>query len=233
MLSDDEAVSNAALSDRELLAHFNRLYRAKGFELLAFYPEGEMVWTTRKPIRQPADFDGVKMRVMTSPLLLAAYEAYGASPTPLPYAEVYSALQLNMIDGQVNPIFAIQEMSFYEVTDYLIFPGHAGFITSAIMSRKFFDRLPEADQEMLRETIGELQDYIFEAQREFNRERLDIIKKRKPGIEILRLDAEEQARFREASLRARKKFVGQAGDGGKEAIEIVQAAIERASAESP
>ena len=54
---------------------------------------------------------------MTSPLLWRAYDAYGASPTPLPYSEVYSGLQLHMIDGQVNPIFAIEEMSFYEVTD--------------------------------------------------------------------------------------------------------------------
>ena len=233
LLSGDEVANNAALSDPELLAFFNQLYRAKGFELLAFYTEGEMVWTTRKPIRQPADFNGVKMRVMTSPLLLAAYDAYGASPTPLPYAEVYSALQLNMIDGQVNPIFAIQEMSFYEVTDYLIFPGHAGFVTSAAMSRNFFNKLAPGDRQMLRDTIAELQDYIFDTQRTFNRQRLDLIKERKPDIKLMRLDDRERAAFREASLRVRQQFIDDVGEGASRAVALLLAASERARATSP
>ena len=95
----------------------------KGLQLLTMYPEGEQVWTTNKPIRKPEDFKGFKMRVMVSPMLIEAYRAYGADPTPLPYSEVYGALQLKMIDGQVNPIFAIEEMKFYEVTDYMIWSG--------------------------------------------------------------------------------------------------------------
>ncbi len=233
LLPEDEAANNAALSDPKLLAFFNELYRAKGFELLAFYTEGEMVWTTRKPIRQPGDFNGVKMRVMTSPLLLAAYDAYGASPTPLPYAEVYSALQLNMIDGQVNPIFAIQEMSFYEVTDYLIFPGHAGFVTSAAMSRSFFNALSPENRQMLRDTVAELQDYIFETQRTFNSQRLELIKERKPDIELVRLDEGERAAFREASLRVRQQFIDDVGEGASRAVALLLAASERAQATSP
>ena len=81
------------LSDPELLNYLDQLYEPKGLKLLSLYSEGEMVWTVNEEIRTPEDFGGVKMRVMTSPILLAAYGAYGASPTPMPYSEVYSALR--------------------------------------------------------------------------------------------------------------------------------------------
>ncbi|MFH1300570.1 MAG: TRAP transporter substrate-binding protein DctP, partial [Planctomycetota bacterium] len=104
LFSDNDEINNSVLNeDPQLRKTFNDLYARKNFKLLSIFSEGWQVWTTKKSIQTPDDFRGVKMRVMTSPLLLAAYEAYGASPTPLPYSEVYSALQLNMIDGQENP----------------------------------------------------------------------------------------------------------------------------------
>src|SRR5690606_1272761 len=124
---------------------------------------------------------------MTSPLLLAAYAAYGASPTPLPYSEVYSALQLSMIDGQVNPVFAIEEMSFYEVSDYLIFPRHAPFVATAAANRDFYQGLPSADRQLVDEVFAQLQDEIFEIQRDYNRERLALIRERRPQLEIFEL----------------------------------------------
>jgi tripartite ATP-independent transporter DctP family solute receptor len=176
VFSEHDDVNRDVLNDPQLLATCDALYAAKGLKLLSIYGEGEMVWTTHKEIRRPEDFAGVKMRVMTTPILLAAYEAYGASATPLPYSEVYSALQLNMIDGQVNPIFAIERQKFYEVTDWLIFPKHATFITTAAASRPFLDGLPAEDRRLVEETIAELDDYILQVQRQFQTERLkDIV----------------------------------------------------------
>ncbi len=63
--------------------------------------------------------EGFKVRVMGSALLVEDYLAYGAAPTPMAYGEIYGGLQTNLIDGQVNPIFAIRSMNFYEVQDYL------------------------------------------------------------------------------------------------------------------
>ncbi len=125
VLSADDRENQRILSNPELIAYFDELYAPKGLKLLSVFSEGAMVWTMKQEIRRPEDFRGVKMRVMTSPILLAAYSTYGASPTPMPYSEVYSSLQLNMIDGQVNPVFAIERQKFHEVTSWLIFPGHA------------------------------------------------------------------------------------------------------------
>lgn len=233
VLSDDEEVNKRALADPELLATFDRLYARKGFKLLSFFSEGWQVWTTRVPVRKPEDFRGVKFRVMTSPLLLAAYEAYGASPTPLPYSEVYSALQLNMIDGQVNPIFAIQEMSFYEVTDYLVFAHQAPFITSAVASRRFYESLSPERRRLLDEVVRELDGYVFDVERRFNAERLDIIRERKPGIHVLRLTPEERARFRRASEPVRQRFVELAPGDGQQVLDLLEAAVARASEGPP
>lgn len=232
ILSDDGEVNQAVLKNPEIIDRIDALYAEKGMRLLSIFPEGWQVWTTQKPIRTPEDFEGVKMRVMTSSLLIAAYEAYGASPVPLPYSEVYSALQLSMIDGQVNPVFAIQEMSFHEVTEWMIFPHHAQFITTAVAARPFFESLSPAAQAMVRETVAELHDHIFDVQREFNSERLAIIRDQRPELSILTLSDAERQQFHEASLPVRDQFDELAGPRGqslRELLEQVVAAEERAA----
>jgi len=229
VFSGDDAVDNHALADPELRASFNELYREKNFVLLSMYTEGAMVWTTNKAIRKPSDFDGVKMRTMTSPILLADYEAYGASPTPLPYGEVYSALQLNMIDGQVNPIFAIQEMSFYEVTSYLIFAGQAQFVTSAMTNAEFYDRLEPEERGWIDDSIAELQPYIFGVQQKLNRDRLQKILADKPSLHVIHLTDAERAKFREASQSVHQGFASDVGPSGRRILDQLEAAVSRAA----
>ncbi len=205
------------------------LYRQKDFRFLTLVPEGEQVWTTNRPVRKPADFEGMKFRVMTSPVLLESYAAYGANPTPLPYAEVYSALQLNMIDGQVNPIFAIEEMSFYEVTDYLMFPGHSQFVTTVISNGPFLDSLDPTERELLDRTVARLDDYIFKVQQEYNSERLRIIQEKKPDVKILHLTEEERAPFRVAARELQSRFSKLAGPRGEEFLDLLLREVEAAS----
>lgn len=228
ILTDDEETNNKILSDPELKAHFDELYAEKGFQLLSIFSEGWMVWTTQDAVREPADFRGMKIRVMTTPLLLEAYRAYGASPTPLPYGEVYSGLQLNMIDAQVNPIFAIEEMSFYEVVDYMILANHAPFITTAVANREFLDNLSEERRTMVLETIDELREYILDVQREFNAERLETIKENKPSIQIIESLTEDQRQaFREASMQVRERYVDMVGPKGEETLALLDKLVQR------
>jgi tripartite ATP-independent transporter DctP family solute receptor len=226
LFSDDDQVNNRVLNgNRDLRREFDQLYARKRMKLLSIFSEGWQVWTTNRPVYSPDDFRGMKFRVMTSPLLLAAYEAYGASPTPLPYSEVYSALQLNMIDGQENPVFAIQEMSFYEVTDWLIFPKHAPFITTAVTNQPFYDSLPPNRQQLIQDVVGELNEYILQVQQDFNSRRLKLILAAKPSLNVIELTAEERDRFREASLPVRETFVELAGEDAKRLIGRIQQAV--------
>lgn len=227
VLSDDPAVNARALRDPALRAFLDALYAEKGLSFLTAFGEGRMAWTTREPIRRPEDFEGVRFRVMTSPLLLASYEAYGASPTPLPYAEVYSGLQLRMIDGQVNPVFAIEEMSFYEVTEHLIFPGHAEFVTTLAANPEWLEGLPAARREMVGDIVEQLQGEIFEVQARLGEERLAAIRERKPEMEIVTLDAEARAAFEARAIPVRQRYLELAGPRGERLLELLEAAVRR------
>lgn len=229
ILSDDNRVNKTVLGEsRVLREHLDQLYQRKGLQFLALFPEGWQVWTTKKEIRHPEHFTGLKMRVMTSPMLLRAYAAYGANPTPLPYAEVYSALQLKMIDGQVNPVFAIEEMSFFEVSDYMIFPRHAQFVTSVVTNPAFFNALPADTQQLVREVVNELNNYIFNVQENFNSERLKTIQDKKPELQLLYLTAEERAAFRQASLSVRQQYIEMVGPTGKDILEMLLREVAKA-----
>ena len=214
VFSDDEEVNRKVLKSPEIKNEFNQLFADKGFEMLSVFSEGWQVWSTNKPIKSPQDFAGVKFRVMTSPLLMAAYEAYGASSTPLAYSEVYSALQLKMIDGQVNPVFAIEEMSFYEVNDHLIFAN-----------------LTAEEKAWVDESIEELSDYIAETQARFNEERLHVIQEKNPDIKIVELTPQERAAFRQASVPVREQFKAIAGERGGELLETILKEVERIESE--
>lgn len=192
---------------------------AKNLKLITMFPEGEMVWTTNKEIRKPADFDNFKMRVMTSPILTESYKAMGAAPTPMPYGEIYGALQLGQIDGQVNPVFAIEEMKFYEVTDYMIWAGQQEFTTSVVANQNFYEGLSDDRKKMVDGVVAELADYIFQVKVDYADQRLKKIKEAKPDIQMIQLKPEERAAFKEASMSVRDTFVEMTGDKGQKILD--------------
>lgn len=229
VLSDDAEVNRRVLADPKVRAKFDELFAEKDFKLLSIISEGWQVWSANKPILNPADFAGVKFRIMTSPLLMAAYDAYGASSTPLAFSEVYSALQLKMVDGQVNPVFAIEEMSFFEVNDHLIFANQAQFYATCLTNRKFYDQLTSEQRSWVDESLLELDDYIFETQERFNRERLQIIQEKRPDLKIIYLDAEQRAVFRQASKVVRDQFAEMSGPRGAALLQLLMERVEHES----
>jgi TRAP-type transport system periplasmic protein len=200
--------------------------KQKNLKLVTMYPEGDQVWAMKREVRTPEDFHNFKIRVMASPMLVETYRAFGASPTPLPYSEVYGALQLNMIDGQVNPIFAIEEMKFYEVTDYLIWAGQQQYTTAVISSQHWYKSLSPEHQKMVDEATVEATDYIFNEQVRFNRERLKKIKQVKPGIKMITLTDQERDRFRKTSLILREKYVDMVGERGKNILDDMESILQ-------
>jgi tripartite ATP-independent transporter DctP family solute receptor len=219
LFSDDETLNQRILADSPTLhGPLAEAYQDHGLKLLDLVQEGWMVWTGDRALRTPADFQGFKIRTMVSPLLLETYRAYGANPTPMPYAEVYSGLQLNTIDGQVNPVFAIEEMSFYEVQDVMTFANHVPFIASVVTSPTFYQGLSAEQQQMLDAVTDELGPYIFEVQRKLNQERLQKIRANS-DIETVSLTEDERAAFREASMPARDVYRAQAGERGAQILD--------------
>jgi TRAP-type transport system periplasmic protein len=232
LLSEDNEVNKRILSEsptiyEDLQQHFE----PRDLRLLTMYPEGEMVWTANREVRSPEDLSGFRMRTMVSPMLTEAYSAFGASPTPLPYGEVYGALQLGMIDGQVNPIFAIEEMGFYEVQDYMIWTGEQQFTTTVVANHAWYHGLSDEHRQLLDETIQEVTEWIFDVQEEYNQERLEKIRESKPDMQMIELTPEEREVFRERAQAVREAYVRLAGESGQQILDSLVAEIEEAEEE--
>jgi tripartite ATP-independent transporter DctP family solute receptor len=191
----------------------SKKYLDKKIKVLSYWTEGTMEWTTNKPVNTPDKWKGLKMRTMPSPMIVASYEAYKSNPTPMPYMEVYSGLQLNMIEGQENPISAIEEMKFYEVQKYLTLGGSSLYATTTAANPKFFEGLPADIQQMILDTVEETREFAFQAQADLNGGALEKIKAAS-NIEVVHLTEEERQMFKEASkpaYDAYKKMVGKDG----------------------
>ena len=96
-----------------------------------------------KPIRTPADLDGFKMRVPVSPLWTSMFRAFGSSPISINAAEMYSALQTRIADGQENPLAAIWNTKLYEVQRYAALTGHMWDGYWCLANRRAWTALPE------------------------------------------------------------------------------------------
>lgn len=177
-------------------------YLDKNIQVLQYWTEGAMWWTSNKSMKDPSAFKGLKFRTMQSPMILAAYEAYGANPTPMSYTEVYSGLQLNMIEGQENPISAILTSKFYEVQDYLCDAQSNLYMTCTCVNPTFFASLPEDIQQIVLETIDEMYPRSFEIQKELNDAALDKILAAKPDINVEELTDGERAAYAELAQNA-------------------------------
>lgn len=129
--TDQEQLGRFFRESKAINEDFKKLYANHGLELLKMFPEGEVAMTTKQAVKSPADLDEVKFRVMTNPLLVESYKAFGATPTPLPWGEVYGGLQTNIIQGQENPTFYLYSNKLYEVTDYITYAGHNNFTTQS------------------------------------------------------------------------------------------------------
>lgn len=221
LLPEDDEDIKELFRTSEAIKMLNEINERHGLKVLDWFYEGFNAWTANKPIRSPKDFRGVSIRTMASPLIVASYQAYNANPTPMPYSEVYTGLQLKQIDAQVNPIFAIEEMKFYEVQDYLIQARQDGFVASFVTNPEFWDTLDPELQQMVLEIVDELNDYVFAVQADINAERLEKIAS-SSDIEIIELTEEERAVFREAALPVRKVFLDSVGEEGAEILRILE-----------
>jgi TRAP-type transport system periplasmic protein len=141
---------------RELLDAFS----AKGIKGLAFWENGfRHITNNVRPIEKPEDLKGIKLRTMENKVHLASFRAFGASPTPMAWSEVYTALQQKTIDGQENPVAIVFHQKIYEVQKYLALTGHFYSPTPILMSLKVFNGLPQDIQKIMLDTALECATY--------------------------------------------------------------------------
>ncbi|WP_375183053.1 TRAP transporter substrate-binding protein DctP, partial [Marinobacter sp.] len=197
----------------------------RNLKLLAFVPEGWMTWTANKPLRTPADFEGLRIRTMTSDMAAATFRAYGAEPQQTPFSQVYSDLQLNKIDAQTNPVFAIEEMDFYEVQSTLTVARPAQFISSVVTNGDWYKGLPETQQRWLDNALREVAEVAWKAQERLNQARLESMVEA-GQLEVVQLNDDERAAFAQASRQVREDYVAATGERGREILKRIQQLVD-------
>lgn len=129
-----------------------KLREASGHQVLSFnWWQGERQLWTNVPVTTPADLSGIRMRTPGAPVWIETIKAMGATPTPMPYAEVYSALEQKVIDAVEAQLPAGNGSKLFEVTKHLTKTAHINLITGLVTSAAWFDSLPADMQTILRE----------------------------------------------------------------------------------
>ena len=191
------------------------LYVEKNIKVLQYWTEGAMCWTSNVSLKDPSAFKGLKFRTMQSPMIIAAYEAYGANPTPMSYTEVYSGLQLKMIEGQENPSSAILTSKFYEVQKYLNDAKSNLYMTCTCINPTFYDGLPDDIKAIIDETVKEMYPRSFEIQEELNKDAISKMQEANPDLIVEELTDEEREAYRTLAANAYDvygKIVGEKGE---------------------
>lgn len=137
--------------DGELGAALEQIAAAKNLVILSWWENGfRHITNNRGPIKTPADLKGLKIRVTPDKMRLDTFVMLGASPAPLAFGELYSALQQKVFDGQENPLSIIYTSSFFEVQKYLSLTGHVWSPASLIVSKTVWNQFSADDKKVVK-----------------------------------------------------------------------------------
>jgi len=157
-----------------------------GFVGLAFYDSGARSIYAKKPVRTVADAKGLKIRVQQSDLWVALISAMGANPTPMPYGEVYTGLKTGLIDAAENNIPSFDTAKHVEAVKIYSRTEHSMAPEILVMSKLVWDKLPRAEQDMIRAAAKE--SVPFERQKWDEQEARSLANVKAQGAEIVEVD---------------------------------------------
>ena len=192
--------ANAKEADAVVDGAFGKMMHAKleakGIVGLAYWELGfREITNSRRPINKVDDIAGLKLRVIPNAINVDWVKALGANPTPLPFPEVYAALDQKAIDGQENPFTVINSNKLYEVQKHVAVTNHQYNPQSVIFSKKTWDTLSDANKKVLSEAAVESAKHQRQVSREAAGAALENLKKN--GMQATELSPAELAKFRE------------------------------------
>lgn len=206
-LFPDRETAFAAM-DGEVAKEIEEVFADEGLIILGWWENGFRHTTNdRKEIKEPNDLVGLKIRVPESPIFIDTFTTLGAAATPIAFGELFSALQLQTVDGQENPAAHVITQRFYEVQDYISLTKHFYTPEPLVMSKVIYDNLPTDVQEALMEAGKEAGEYERQLAAEAEEQYLAEIAE--TGMIITEPDLEA---FREAVKPVYEKYADEFGD---------------------
>jgi tripartite ATP-independent transporter DctP family solute receptor len=194
-----------ALLDGPLGRQLTSRLPEKGLVALAFWDLGfRNVTNSKRPITRGEDLEGIKLRVIPNPVFLETFKTFKANPLPLPFAELYNALESKAVDGQENPFSVILSNKFYEVQKYLSVTNHVYAANIILVSKRFWDKLSPVEQKLLQDAASEARDWQRSVSRDVAAKA--IVELKAKGMQVNELSPAEQARMRTAVKPVYDKF---------------------------
>lgn len=204
-----------AALDGELGDYLLSLLAKQGVVGVSWWENGYRHLTNnRGPVIKPEDMAGLKIRVTPDKMRLDTFKALGASPMPINFGELYSAMQQGVVDGQENPFSIIYSSSFYEVQKYLSITGHIWGSALLCFNSSVWDRLSDEDKAIVEKAATKWRD---EQRRQTMEEEEEFLKKLKDkGMEVTEVD---KAAFQQAVQSVWDEYEG---EFGKELMDLVR-----------
>ncbi|CAG1018866.1 C4-dicarboxylate-binding periplasmic protein DctP [Burkholderiaceae bacterium] len=191
---------------------------AKGIRGLAYWDNGFKSFSANKPLKAPADFRGVKMRIQSSKVLEAQMRALGSLPQVMAFSEVYQALQTGVVDGTENPISNLYTQKMHEVQKHLTLSEHGYLGYAVIVNKKFWDGLPTDVRAQLEQAMKEATEHANKIAQAENDAALDAVRKSGKTTVYTPTPA-ERLELMKATAKVHKEMESRIG---KETIEAVQ-----------
>ncbi|MTI11491.1 TRAP transporter substrate-binding protein [Curvivirga aplysinae] len=182
----------------------------RGLQGLAFWHNGMKQMSANKPLLEPTDADGLKFRVQASEVLVAQFEALGASPQKMSFKEVYGALQQGVVDGQENTWSNIYGKKFFEVQDGVTETNHGILDYLVVTSAEWWDGLPADVRDQLSTIMAEVTE--TRNQESFKVNQANKAKIIEAGGTVRQLTAEQREAWVKALKPVWDRFSGDIGD---------------------
>jgi C4-dicarboxylate-binding protein DctP len=206
---DDTAELHKVTAGPVGAALFKKL-ESKGIVGLAYWDNGFKVMSANKPIRMPADYKGLKMRIQSSKVLGDEMKALGSIPQVMAFSEVYQALQTGVVDGTENPPSNFYTQKMQEVQKYLALTNHGYLGYAVIVNKKFWDGLPADIRTTLEGAMKDATKFANDIAQKENDDAIEAV--RKTGkTEIITLTAEQKAAMKKALVTVHKENEGRVG----------------------
>ena len=178
----------------------------KGLVALGYWDLGfRNVTNSKRPITRPEDLEGLKVRVIPNPVFLETFKAFKANPVPMPFAELYGALEAKAVDGQENPFAVILSNKFYEVNKFVSATNHVYAANILLVSKRFWDTLSPAEKKIMTDAAHETRPYQRQVSRAAAQKAVDELKAR--GMQYNDVAPAEQARMRAIAKPVTDKFL--------------------------
>ncbi|WP_439650419.1 TRAP transporter substrate-binding protein [Pollutimonas nitritireducens] len=193
-LFDNEKVADYVLDGPEGTKLLDKL-TDKGLIGLLYWENGfRNITNSRLAINTAQDLNGIKLRVMQNQVALSVFKGLGANAIPMPFTELFTALETKTVDGQENPLSTIQTSKFYEVQPYLTISNHVYTPFVLLASKKWWDGLSADEQGVLRQAAKESQAFQRKISREAAIAALTYLKEK--GVKVSEFSSEEKEKIR-------------------------------------